>query len=172
MKRVLALILVLGLASSANALYLEIDGTSTDTFDLSQGSTASISIISEDNSSWLGYIVVPDGSVGMLSNPSIFDDAGNLASATSYTEAGFGTGYELTAAMSVNGVPPLATGPQFSFDFSGGIAGDTTQVLLFLDPEYNIPADSISISIVPEPMTIALLGLGALLLRTRKQVSI
>ena len=77
MKRVLALILVLGLASSANALYLEIDGTSTDTFDLSQGSTASISIISEDNSSWLGYIVVPDGSVGMLSNPSIFDDAGN-----------------------------------------------------------------------------------------------
>jgi hypothetical protein len=167
MKRVLAFILVLGLASSANAIYLQIDGQSTNTFDLTQGSTASISIISEDNSSWFGYIIVPDGSTGMLSNPVILDDAGNFASATPYSEAGFGTGYELTAAMTFNGVPPLAAGEQFSFDFSGGHAGDTTQVLLFLDPDYTTPVDSLSISIVPEPMTIAFLGFGALLLRRR-----
>ncbi len=168
MKRMLALILVLGLASSANALYIQIDGQSTDTYDLTQGSIASISIISEDNSSWLGYIIVPDGSSGTLSNPSILDNAGNFASVTPYSETGFGTGYELTAAMTFNGIPPLASGEQFSFDFSGGHAGDTMQILLFSDPEYTIPVDSLSISVVPEPMTIALLGFGALLLRRYK----
>ncbi len=168
MKRVLALMLVLGLASSANAIYLQIDGMSADSYDLTQGSTASISIISEDDSSWLGYLVVPDGSVGTLSNPTILSDAGNFASANPYSEAGFGTGYELTAAMTANGVPALTAGEQFSFDFSGGLAGDNTQILLFLDPEYTIPAGSISISIVPEPMTIALLGFGTIFLRFRK----
>ena len=168
MKRIMAIILVLGLASSANALYLQIDGESTDTFDLSQGSLATISVVSEDNSSWLGYIIIPGGGVGALSNPSVLDDAGNLASATPYSDIDFGTGYELTAAMSFNGVPPLAAGEQFSFDFSGGQAGDTTQVLLFVDPEYNTPVDSISISIVPEPMTVALLGFGVLFLRLYK----
>ena len=168
MKRVLALLLVLGLATSANAVYLQIDGMSTDTYELTQGSTASISIISEDDSSWLGYIVVPDESTSALSNPVIYDNAGNISSATQYTESGFGSGYELTAAMSPGGNPAIAPGQQFSFDFSGGMAGDTTTVYLYLDPEYTIPAGSIQISIVPEPITLALLSLGALLLRRLK----
>ena len=168
MKRALALILILGLASSANALYLEIDGQSTDTYELTQGATAAISIISEDDSSWLGYLVVPDGSEGILSNAAIFDDAGNFATTHPYSEAGFGTGYELTAAEIFIGNKSLAQGEQFSFDFSTSGAGNNTQVLLFLDPEYNTPADSIAISVVPEPMTIALLGFGAILLRRRK----
>ena len=70
--------------------------------------------------------------------------------------------------MTFEGVPPLAAGEQFSFDFSGGTAGDTTQVLLFIDPQYATAAGSLSISIVPEPITIALLALGAMLLLRRK----
>ncbi|MEJ2647083.1 MAG: PEP-CTERM sorting domain-containing protein [Sedimentisphaerales bacterium] len=168
MKRVLALMLVLGLASSAGAIYLEIDGTPTNTYELVAGYSTSITIVSEDDSSWLGYLIVPEGSPGTLSNPSIFDNAGNFSSANPYTESGWGTGYELTAAMTFEGVPPLAAGEQFSFDFSGGLLGDTAQVLLFLDPEYSTPAGSLSISIVPEPITIALLGFGTLFLRRRK----
>ena len=70
--------------------------------------------------------------------------------------------------MSFNGEPALEAGQQFTFDFSGGFSGDTALVSLYLDPEYSIPVDSIAISIVPEPITITLLGFGALFLRRRK----
>ena len=168
MKRVLALMLALCFISSANATYLQIDGLSSDSYELLEGSTVTISIISEDNSSWLGYLIVPDGSPGTLSNPTIWDAAGNFSSANPYSEIDWGTGYELTAAASADGVPALEPGQQFSFDFTGGIAGQSTQILLFQDPEYTTPLDAISITIVPEPITIALLGLGAILLRKIK----
>ncbi|MBN2591570.1 MAG: PEP-CTERM sorting domain-containing protein [Sedimentisphaerales bacterium] len=168
MKRLLALTLALCFISSANATYLQIDGLSSDTYNLLEGSTVTISIISEDNSSWLGYLIVPDGKPGVLSNPTIWDAAGNLGSAIPYTEVDWGTGYELTAAANIEGVPALEAGQQFTFDFSGGFVGQTTQLLLFADPEYSIPLDAISITIVPEPITIALLGLGAILLRRIK----
>ncbi len=168
MKRVLALVLVLGLACSANATYLQIDGLSSDNYNLLEGSTVTISIISEDDSNWLGYLIVPDGSPGTLSNPTIWDAAGNLGEAIPYTELGWGTGYELTAATSFGGIPAVEAGQQFTFDFSGGIAGQSTQLLLFADPDYLTPLDAITITIVPEPLTIALLGLGALFLRKKK----
>ena len=168
MKRLLAIVLILVLTTSANAVFLQIDGTSTDSFQLNEGSGASISIISEDDSSWLGYLIVEEGGNGILSNVAILDAAGNLASANPYSEAGWGKGYELTAASTLVGEPVLATGEQFNFDFSGGISGDTILVSLFLDPQYSTPVDSIAISIVPEPVTIALFGFGALFLRSRK----
>ena len=168
MKRVLALVLVLGLACSANATYLQIDGLSSDNYNLLEGSTATISIISEDGSNWLGYLIVPDGSPGTLSNPAVWDTAGNLGAAIPYTELDWGTGYELTAAASFGGVPAVEAGQQFTFDFSGGVAGQSTQLLLFADPDYLTPLDAITITIVPEPLTIALLGLGALFLRKIK----
>ncbi len=168
MKRVLALILALCFISSANATYLQIDGLSSDNYFLTEGSTVTISVISEDNSNWLGYLIVPDGSPGTLSNPTVWDAAGNLGAAVPYTELGWGTGYELTAAAGMGGVPAVEAGQQFTFDFSGGVAGQSTQLQLFSDPDYLNPIDAISITIVPEPLTIALLGFGALFLRKIK----
>ena len=46
--------------------------------------------------------------------------------------------------------------------------GDTATISLFVDPEYGVPADSVAITIIPEPMTIVLLGLGGLFLRRCK----
>ncbi len=46
--------------------------------------------------------------------------------------------------------------------------GDTATVSLFFDPEYGVPVDSVAITIIPEPMTVILLGLGGLFLRRRK----
>ena len=165
MRKLLVLILVLGLASAANAMLITVDEQEGDSFEVDITST--ITVVSEDPSSWLGYLIVEDGGAGSLENPIILDAAGNSATATAYTEAGWGTGYELTASMSPEGIPPLAAGSQFSFDYVGSV-GNIATISLFNDPEYTTPVASVNVTVVPEPMTVVLLGLGALFLRRRR----
>lgn len=70
--------------------------------------------------------------------------------------------------MSQGGVPAIAVGEQFTINYSGGVLGETARISLFLDLDYENPVDSVAITIVPEPMTVILLGLGSLFLRRRK----
>ncbi|MHC4325395.1 MAG: PEP-CTERM sorting domain-containing protein [Planctomycetota bacterium] len=165
MKKLLVLFLVLGLASAANALIIKVDDQTGEDFEVDVQAT--ITVVSEDASSWLGYIIVEEGGAGSLGNEVILDAAGNIASATPYTEVLWGAGYELTAAMSPAGVPPIAAGPQFSFDYVGEV-GDVATISLFVDPEFTIPVASVNVTVVPEPMTVILLGLGGLFLRRRR----
>jgi len=165
MRKMLVLILVLGLTSAANAMLITVDGQEGDAFDVDITST--ITVVSEDASSWLGYIIVEEGGAGSLENTVILNAAGDSGAATAYAEAGWGTGYELTAAMSPTGVPVLAAGSQFSFDYIGTV-GDTATISLFVDPEFTTPVASVNVTVVPEPMTVVLLGLGALFLRRRR----
>lgn len=167
MKKILALVLVLFTASAADAFFLQIDGVDTDSANVNLGTTSTITIISTNSSSWLGYLIVNPGGTGLLSSASVLSAAGNLGSAKPYTEAGWGAGYELTAAMSPGGIPALASGAQFTMNYSGGVLGQTAKISLFIDPEFTIPADSITISIVPEPATVILLILGGLFIRRR-----
>ena len=101
-----------------------------------------------------------------MENVVILDAAGDIATATVYTEAGWGTGFELSATMSPEGVP-VAIGSQFSFDYVGAI-GDTATISVFVDPEYTTPVASVNVTVVPEPMTVLLLSLGGLFLRRRR----
>lgn len=165
MRKLLVLFLVLGLTSAANALLITVDEQEGDSFDVDLTST--ITVVSEDASSWLGYIIVEEGGAGSLENAVILDAAGDIGAATAYTEIGWGTGYELTASMSPTGVPALSAGSQFSFDYVGEI-GDTATISLFVDPEYTTPVASVNVTVVPEPMTVLLLSLGALFLRRRR----
>ena len=128
-----------------------------------------ITVVSEDISSWLGYIIIEDGGAGALGNADKLDAAGNIAAVFAYTEPGWGAGYELTAAMSPGGAPAIAAGPQFTMDYTGGTLGQTAMISLFVDPEYGTPASSVAVTIVPEPMTVVMLGLGGLLMRRRKK---
>jgi hypothetical protein len=123
---------------------------------------ATITVLSEDTRNWLGYIIVEEGGSGELSNPVVLDAAAAQASAVAYTEAGWGAGFELIQ----DGHPLAAPGPQFSFDYSysGDLAADTT-ISLYIDPYYEVPVAQL---IIPEPMTVVLLGLGGLFLRHRK----
>ena len=165
MKKLMVLILVLALTSAANAVLIQVDGQVGDTFDVQGGAT--ISIVSEDSLNWLGYLIIEDGSGGVLTIPVGTALAGDpaLAGATPYTEAGWGSGYEITVAGSASF--PVGVGTQFTFDFTG-LVGDTATISLFLDPEFTVPVASVSVNIVPEPTTILLLGLGGLFLRRRR----
>jgi hypothetical protein len=165
MRKILVLFLVLGLASTANALFITVDGQTGESFEVDVQAT--IIVVSEDASSWLGYIIVEEGGAGSLENAVILDDAGNVASAGPYTEAGWGTGFELTASALPGIDPPLAVGNQFSFDYIGAV-GDIATISLFVDPEYVTPFASVNVTVVPAPMTVILLGLGGLFLRRRR----
>ena len=165
MRKMLVLFLVLGMASAANAMLIRVDGLEGDSFEVDIEST--ITVVSEDSSSWLGYIIIEEGGAGTLENPVILDAAGDLGAAAAYTEPGWGAGYEISASMSPTADPPIAAGPQFNFDYVGEI-GDTATISLFVDPEYTTPVASVNVTVVPEPMTVVLLGLGALFLRRRR----
>lgn len=165
MRKLLILFLVLGLASTANALLIKVDGLEGEFFEVDE--QTEITVVSEDTSSWLGYIIVEEGGTGSLENVAVLDAAGDLGAAAPYTEAGWGTGYELTASMGPAGDPPISVGNQFSLDYIGAI-GDTATISLFVDPEYTTPVASVNVTVVPEPMTVILLGLGGLFLRRRR----
>ena len=168
MKRLVALLLVFGLASTANAVMLQVNGTSAAYVAIEEGATSLITVVGEDASSWLGYIIVEEGGTGLLSNAEILPAAGDLAATEPYTEAGWGAGYMLNTAAGPGSSTPISTGAQFNLDYSGGIMGETAKISLYLDPDYTTPVASMNVSIIPEPMTIALLSLGALFLRKRK----
>ncbi len=169
MRKLLIVALVLGIASATDAALIYVDGVDPGpSIEIAEGVTAVISVVSEDASSWLGYLIIEEGGTGELSNPAKLDAAGDMGAISAYSEAGWGVGHELTIAMSPGGAPAIAVGPQFTLDYVGGVLGETAQISLFVDPEYGTPADSVAITIVPEPMTIILLGLGGLFLRRRK----
>lgn len=168
MRKFLVVALVLGIASAANAVVIYVDGSDPgESIEIGEGLTPVISVVGEDASSWLGYIIIEEGGTGALGNALNLDAAGDMGAVSPYAEAGWGSGYELTIAMSPGGTA-VAVGPQFTLDYVGGLLGETVRISLFVDPEYGTPADSVAITVVPEPMTVILLGLGGLLLRRRK----
>jgi hypothetical protein len=166
MKKLLVLTLVLGLASAANAVIMDVDGQ-RDEAVVDEGATAVVTITGEDTGAWLGYAIVDVGGLGALSGPEVLPGAGDLGAAALYDlEPEWGIGYEITVAASPQGA--IAAEPQVTLNYSyqGDLAANPTTISLYIDPEYGVPAASVKI--IPEPMTVLLLGLGGLFLRRRK----
>jgi hypothetical protein len=166
MRKVLAMTLVLGITTAANAVYIQVDGQVGPKAVVEPDTKALITVVSEDASSWLGYLIIEEGGSGELSNPVVLDAAGDMGS-VSCGDPCQDLGYEIMAAMTPGGVPAVAAGPKFTFDYSySGDLVDGTTISLYVDPYYEIPADSVEI--IPEPMTIVLVGIGGLFLRRHK----
>lgn len=186
MKKLLILMLVLGMASLANATVTyeirEADGVTPANplgLNLSLDYTVVISGVAADAphtggvyfTGWVASDIVDLVARGPLDGTnytgSSFDAAGDMA-VVFYTAAYFG--YDITAADAVVGVPPdLADGDWFIFDLLPKVLGSETLEFFDYAVSYDVPVSTIGLTVIPEPMTIALLGLGGLfLLRRRK----
>ncbi|UCF43098.1 MAG: PEP-CTERM sorting domain-containing protein [Planctomycetota bacterium] len=186
MKRLLALFMILALASTADAAlsyYLE-SAPAVTPLEIPTNEVITIQIYSSDTSNWLGFAVQQDTGVastmvGWLSNgrsyygdPNliIIGNAGESGGYSWYDEPGWAkSGYEFRT-QTISG--QVEAGIQHAMDYSSSEVG-TTRIGLFRPPNYSWYADELSyidITVVPEPMTMGLLALGgvALLRRRRK----
>ena len=161
MKKLLIVMLVLAVASVANAT---LSITAPATVDL--GATATVTVSSDTAAD--SYIAYVDFTGGVpLSNAQILAAAGPNAKCTlsPYGYAGY---YEI-AALDYTPPSDILAGAHFTFDLiSTGADLSTTYTVRLLDEDWATEIGSVGIEVVPEPMTIALLGLGGLLLRRRK----
>ena len=167
MKKLLVLGLVLALTSMASAVITQNPGGG-GTYDLMVDTTLTIEI-SESTGNQAGmlvYVIVEDGGDGALSNAIATSKAGELGDTTPYTESGWGVGYELASGSTTGQVE---AGVQWTVDYYGANVGDSCVVSIWDGGgSFVTPDDYITINVIPEPMTIALLGLGGLFLRRRK----
>jgi len=172
MKKFVVLLVVLALASMANAtIMLSVNGSTTqNSITLSVGGTCMIDIYSNDSSSHQGTIAVRPANPGTLSNPVVYKPvpAGNSAGTTAvdYTGFGVGIGYDFVSAGTPVDQGGTLPSPGTHFDFLYTCTGVGTVIVDLY--EGTTPVDSVTITQIPEPATMAILGLGALLLRRKK----
>jgi hypothetical protein len=168
MRTTFILIMVLALATTAHAaLSLDLSATT-----VALNSTVTATVSSDNTDSWTGYFILSEDTY-YWSDPvaaayvppwTIYPNTGDLAQASPL--AGYPAVYDLTAA----GTSTLpSAGTQFSINIKGIQAGT---IYIALQEKYGyppiIPPESLTLVVVPEPMTITLLALGGLLLRRRR----
>jgi len=169
-RKLLILVMVLAMASLANATIVGIsiddsttaivDSTST-VVDVGQGAELTVSLLG-DTASGFEYFGSSTGMV-TLGLPVKLAAAGDLATVADYSTAEF-YDYELVTASSTSNYPG---GILFT---SAMVVGDTLGTFDLLIKGGDSPYPTLytaRFNVTPEPMTIALLGLGGLLLRRR-----
>jgi len=166
MKKVLVLMLVLGMASLANAgLVLTIGGNPAADMEVLAGTVLNFSLVSDTDSS-LSYIDVLQGggafTLGVVTQGSA---VGDLGSVSQPYDNGIG-------AMEIVATQAWSSTGQAGLILTGTLTIDGPEpvVVQLWDNAigYDAPATTATISVVPEPATLAILGLGALMLRRKK----
>lgn len=168
MKKLLALMLVLGMASSANAIIIELGAggvTNGAGVDLETDLTVVEVVSDTDAEPYVRYLFAPDVSMLDATNVVATSNAGTAPSILDYGDAlGPGTHtWEIQAGHAGN--PPLTSivaGIQFDVDIAGVYGGQ----LQLLTEDLGTVLDTVTI--VPEPATMLLVGLGGFFLRRRK----
>jgi hypothetical protein len=168
MKKVLILMLVLGFVSSASALTVTLDPNGSQ---LAAAGNYSIDVVSDEDTTGYDYfLVLPDDTYGSIDSVVDLPAAGDDGVVTSFGDmAGYFDVFGVKALDMSAPFDSILAGVQFQADitFTGAALGENLTVLLLNGQLETL--DSMTYEGVPEPMTIALLGLGGLfLLRRRK----
>lgn len=159
MKKMLVLALVLGIASLASATVT----VSVSSNTVAVGGTVTVSVSSDNTDGYVKYLDMVKGTA-TLGTVSKLPAAGAQADVIDYST---GTLYDigLTAADFTN--TPTA-GIHFTvLATATGNVGDTFTLDLLNDQTFDV-ASTQTVTIIPEPVTMALLGIGGLFLRRRK----
>jgi len=158
MKKLLAIALVLGLAGIANAAVSLYPGGMVDVLP---GDTITISVVSSDTNPYGAWLELTDNGVGSFGSLVKLPAAGADASTDDSWYP-----WLFFDAVTFNPEAPIIAGAHFTIDFTAGqVEGYATLGLFTVD---ETPIESLRINVVPEPMTLGLLGLGGLFLRRRK----
>ncbi len=162
MKKWLTLALVLGLASGASAALTLVDAP-TEPIEI--GETVTITVRNSDDGAYSGWLEIEAPAVVDYAADPEFTAAGNPGGGSKATyHPEFGAWYEF-AVTSFPPNPAIEAGDHILVSIIGVSEGSTRLNLYASDGETLL--DSATISVIPEPTMIALLGLGGLLLRRR-----
>jgi len=162
MKKLVVLMVVLGLASLASAVpVLSIGGPSS----VAIGNTITLTVSSNNTEAYTAYVGFDPVAAATITGVAATASAGEQAAVTA-SPYGYANYFTIEAKDTSDPFNSVAAGVQFNISFKG-LAQGAVDVLLF-DNTFSTVVGTQRVTVTPEPATLAILGLGALLLRRKK----
>lgn len=176
MKKLLILMLVMGIASTANAT-VTLVSSAGNTLDPSGNLAPNVTMIQIYNDTAEPGVGAKWYPVVYAADPANWTGVGNVyqppsygGTLTYYGEVDFGTGWGVTDTWEADLLQPVTDpyGVGVLADFELLCTGEGAVTVTLLASDLVTVVDTLQIEQVPEPITFALLGLGGLFLRRRK----